>query len=132
MVKGKRGWIRIVEAFIAILLVTGVMLYLYNTQIGPSRRAEQLYNFQKTILDEIALNDVYRTAVLAENEETIHNFVASRMVPGFEFKVRICDVGDICGLSFYEEELYSSDRIISATLETFEPKKVKIFMWRER
>ena len=30
MLQGKRGWIRIVEAFVAILLITGVLLLVMN------------------------------------------------------------------------------------------------------
>ena len=130
MLKNKRGWLRIVEAFIAIMLIMGVLLILYSRGIEP-RRAEEIYNFQKTILDEVAANPGLRENVLSENEQAVEDFVRDSIPAGFSFEVRICEPGDICGLPDYHEELYASERIISATLQTYNPKKVKLFMWRE-
>jgi hypothetical protein len=132
MKMNKKGWLRILEAFIAIILIAGVLAFVYSRTIGkPTDRAEEIYKLQKTILDEIAADPQFRNASLQMDEVIISEFVGDRVPPGFNYTVRICDVADICGLPYYKKEVYSSERIISSTLEEYDPKKVKIFMWRE-
>jgi hypothetical protein len=80
-------------------------------------------------LDEVAQG--YRGDVLSSNTDNIESFVAGRIPSGFEYEIRICEVDDICGLDFYKEEIYSSERIVSSNLTEFAPKKLKIFMWLE-
>ncbi|MBD3247200.1 hypothetical protein GF378_01110, partial [Candidatus Pacearchaeota archaeon] len=56
MFKDKRGWIRIIEAFIAVLLVAGALLIVINQgYIGKADISEQVYEVQLAILREIEL-----------------------------------------------------------------------------
>ena len=131
MKKDKKGWIRIAEAFIAVTLIASVLVVLYVKTVQIPQEREDLYNLQKTILDEIAANPGLRNYVLVNDSEKINSFVKDRVPIAFNFTVRICQTNDVCGLQFYEKEIYSSERIISANLKAYEPKKIKIFMWRE-
>jgi len=131
MKKDKKGWIRIAEAFIAVTLIASVLVVLYVKTVQIPQEREDLYNLQKTILDEIAANPGLRNYVLVNDSEKINSFVKDRVPIAFNFTVRICQTNDVCGLQFYEKEIYSSERIVSANLTAYEPKKVKIFMWRE-
>lgn len=133
IMREKRAWIRIVEAFIAIILITSILIFLYSRTIEKPRRAEEIYKLQKTILDEIAADQGLRQAVLdgkPEDIKDIKDFVRERVRSGFTFEIKICEVEDICVLDEYREEVFSSEGIISATLEKYEPKKLKIFMWK--
>ena len=56
----KKGWLRILEAFLAIMLITGVLLVLYSRNLNTNRGGE-IYNLQKSILDEVAEDDEMRT-----------------------------------------------------------------------
>jgi len=127
-VKSKKGWIRILEAFLAVALISSVLVFLYVRTITP--RGEDVYNLQKTILDEIAASPILRNATLNSDNNTIMNFVKERIPSGFEFTIRICEPEDICSLPEYKEEVYATERIISSTLLEYSPKKVKIFMWK--
>jgi len=127
----KKAWLRIVEAFIAIILIASVLIVIYSRTIEKPSKSESIYNLQKTILDEIAVDIELRQNVLDNKTENIENFVSERIPAGFKFSVRICDLNDICGLQEYKEEVYSSERIISSTLQEYNPKKLKIFMWEE-
>ena len=129
--KNKRGWLRILEAFIAIILITSVLIVLYSRTIEKPRRAEEIYNLQEIILDEIADSLELREAVLNNRIEEIESFVSGKIPGGFAFSIKICEVEEICELEEYKKEVYSSERIISSVLEQYEPKKVKIFMWEE-
>ena len=136
--KNKNAMIRILEAFIAIVLITTVFAVLYSRTISKPGRGEQIYNLQEGILDEIASDDALRENILSENADLgeIKDFVSKKMTPGFNFEVKICDVEIICELDDYKgiegKEIYSNERLISVTVTQqtdFKPKVVKIFMW---
>ncbi|MEK6820604.1 MAG: hypothetical protein AABX71_02730 [Nanoarchaeota archaeon] len=129
---GKKGWLRILEAFIAIILIAGVLIVLYVRVIEKPREVEELYNLQETVLEEIASSNELREAVLNNQREKLIDFIAERVPAGFTFNITICEVGEICALEKYRGEgveVYSSERIIAGTLEEYNPKKIKIFMW---
>jgi Ni,Fe-hydrogenase I cytochrome b subunit len=129
--KDKKGWIRIAEAFIAVTLIASVLVVLYVRTVQIPQEREEVYNLQKTILDEIASSPELRNYILVNDSEKMNSFVKERVPVAFNFSVRICQTNDICGLQFYEKDIYSSERIISANLTSYEPKKIKIFMWRD-
>ncbi len=66
LIKNNRGWIEIVEAFVAILLVAGVLLILANKgYLGKTDISEQVYTAQLSMLREIETNDAFRAEILA-------------------------------------------------------------------
>ena len=63
--RNKRGWIRVVEAFVAILLITGVLLIVINKgYIGKKDISKQVYDTELSILREIELDDGLRNQIL--------------------------------------------------------------------
>ena len=133
MVANKKGWLRIVEATIAILLIASFLTFFYIRSNQYSQKEKEIYNLEKIILDEIANNPELREKVLEENETAIMEYVKKRKPAGFNYTIKICDIGVVCYPSTYlGEEVYSDSRIISSTLKEYEPKQLRIFMWREK
>lgn len=130
MIKEKKAWIKIVEAFMAIILILGVLLILSYTDILNKKGANNIYQFQKTILDEVASNQEYRQKILNIETAEIKEIISSKIPLGYGYDVKICEINEICSLSEYIEEVYSSERIISSTLDLNNPKKLKLFMWK--
>ena len=65
MINNKRGWIKIVEAFIAVLLITGVLLVIINKgYIGKQDISSKVRETLTAILREIQLDKDARTEVL--------------------------------------------------------------------
>jgi len=129
--ENKKGWLRIIEAFIAILLILGVFVVIYSKVIDRPQKSDYIYNLEKGILDEISFNPDLRAAVLnmnVINEAKLKTFIIARTA-GFNFTIKICEPEDICSMETYKKEVYSSERVISSTLEEYRPKKLKIFMW---
>ena len=133
VIRDKKGFLRIVEAFVAILLIIGALLIVYTRVLPGPQVPSQVYNFQKTLLDEMAANETMRNYILQSNLGPVQDFIGARVPAGFEYEVKICEPGNICPSTEYHEEIYSTERIISVTLEQEElkPKKIKIFMWRQ-
>lgn len=145
----RRGWIRIVEASVAILIVFGALI-VFRTN-GATTTTRDLNDRIYPILDEIAKNNVLREEVLnydisaglenSENAEIISNlkdFIRTKISDkNLNFDVKICSGEEICGLENYPSDagnnLYSAERIVTASVENpnFEPRKVKMFLWEK-
>ena len=61
----KKGWIRIIEAFVAILLVAGVVLVVVGRGNFQREDISQIFHDAEfSILREIQLNDTLRNEIL--------------------------------------------------------------------
>jgi len=131
----KKGWLRILEAFIGIILITGFLLFVIAKQTTKVDVGEEIGKLQEVILNQIANNESLREAVLDGDPEPhlIRNFVESRTPNGFESEINICRVDNVCGPENYHKEMYVREVIISTKIEVgtgVNPKKLKIFIWR--
>jgi len=128
----KKALLRIVEAVLAILIIASVSVYLYSQQVRKSNIQEDIYNLEDSILREISSNNELREDILKGNLTNANRTIESRMPGSLEFTTRICEPEEVCGMPTYlglKKEIYAKDTFISATLETYSPKKFKIFMW---
>lgn len=143
----KNGFLRIVEASIAVLIIFAAILLLL------SRRGEitetDFNAILVPILEEIAKNLSLRGEILTYNTTNftavgneliindLENFVATRITnPSLNYSVVICEL-TLCPLDVYPKNingnLYSNERVISTNLteSKFSPKKVKVFLWKK-
>lgn len=155
MIKSKRGWIRIVEAFIAVLLVTGVLLIFINNGYlgqGKSDYSEKIYNAQISILREIQLDPDLRVEILSVKSESMP--VSSNLEGVFPQQVlnkinervteyqylnctaSLCELDKVCSYSSEvpNKNIYAQAVAISAEpsdpkLITFSPRQLKLFCW---
>jgi hypothetical protein len=133
----KRGWIRIVEAFIAVLLIAGVLLFVINKgYIGKRDISEQVYEVQLSVLREIELDSDLRLQILKSEEgsvpEEVVNKTNERMPDYLECTSRICDLEVVCPIPegyFIEKDIYAQAVAISAEGEEYGPKQLKLFCW---
>ena len=142
--KSKKAWIRIVEAFTTILLITGVLLIVLNKGYLPKEDISQgIYEEQQWILREIQLNDSLRESVLSFDLNSLpiewDNFpqdlkdkIISKTPGDLECIAKICNINEICVLSeISDKDIYAQKVIITATLEKYSPRQLKLFCWRE-
>lgn len=142
--RNKRGWIRIVEAFVAILLVTGVLLILINKEyIGKKDISSKVYKVQLSILREIQSDTGLRKSILEttapmewDNENfppDVKNKIIERMPNYLDCRVMICMMDEICMLDEYiGKDVYAQSVGITVILtqeEEFDPKQLKLFCW---
>jgi len=131
----KRGWTRIVEAIIAIMIIASALIVITQTQEKNKSEKEYVTEIERTILTELAANSEMREKVIEENESAIEKFVRERMPLSLNFSVKICNVSDVCNLESVEhppdKNIYAEDIMISSSLADLSWKKVKIFAWRK-
>ena len=137
LLSNKRGWIRIVEAFIAVLLIAGVLLFVINKgYIGKRDISEQVYKVQLAILREIELNSTLRLQILTSEDytvpEDVRNKISERMPDYLEFTSAVCDLEELCPIpegSPVEKDIYAQSVAIAAEAEKYNPKQLKLFCW---
>lgn len=130
----KRGWIRIVEVVIAILLIIGFLIFIYIGMGGRVSKQDYIYNLERTILEELSRDNSMREKVLAgdETDAELLKFIEDRLVRyNLNFNIRICPPEEACGLDSWpdSQEVYAEEILITSTLESYNPKKLKLFVW---
>ncbi|MBU3906660.1 MAG: hypothetical protein KKA64_00225 [Nanoarchaeota archaeon] len=145
--KNKRGWIRIVEAFVALLLIIGVLLIVINKgYLGKSDISEKVYEAEKSVLREIELNDSLRKEILGVDlpaeggvkldddkmpqdvKKKIINWVPSYL----ECTAKLCRMDELCKMdSYLDKEVYAKSVGITATLQNYSPRKLTLFCWEK-
>lgn len=142
--KSKRGWIRIVEAFTAILILAGVVLIVVGNQgISKSDNSEQIKNAEISVLREIQLNETLRAEILstsgviewndfASSAPQTKGYIEEQRPNYLDCSAKICSPGDFCLLDNNEEKnIYAESITISSTLSQFNPKVLKMFCWEK-
>lgn len=143
MVKNKRGWIRIVEVFIAILLLASLttMIIRNEKSIQEKSKSEEIYKEQETALEIIRLNETLREKILkvtvpiesteAEFPLEINNTLRNTISNYLECYAKICNLNSECNLKDKsEKETYVASAVIFANNEEYNPKELKLFCWR--
>ena len=140
--KQKKGWIRIIEAFVTILLITGILLIVLNKgYISKNDNSQKIYENEQGILREIQLNNSLRQEILNMGvlpvewnnfPENIKNKIISETPSYLNCEAKICGANEICVLSeISNEDIYVQKTIITATLEKYNPRQLKLFCWRK-
>lgn len=128
--KDKRGWIRIVEAFVAILLIAGILLTIFNKGgIERNKQSDEIYAKEVAILTGIQLDDSLRRYILASqigvesDNETfplpVKTYIEQRKPGYLSCKAKICDVNEICLLNQeVQGDLYVRSVLINSGVQS--------------
>lgn len=132
----KRGWLRVLEATIGILLISGVVLVMYSRNLQTVDLEDQMYDLQKEILWDISQDSSLRTAVLQDDFDTVNKYVGSEIPDAYRYELKICNITDSSGnlVECYMEgdansNVYVEETTISSSLTTYAPKRVRLFIW---
>tara|TARA_Y100000310_G_C20462680_1_gene706124 strand:- start:481 stop:906 length:426 start_codon:yes stop_codon:yes gene_type:complete len=127
----RKAWLRIVEAFLAIIIVLGAVLVIMVRQKPNVDISESIYERQGQILDLISKNEELRNEVLIEKTDKI-DLAILELVPGnWNYSTNICNITLICPnpKEVYDTEVYSREKMITANLTKYAPKKLRFFVW---
>lgn len=138
--KSKRGWIKIIEAFVSILFLIGVVAIVIQSDNFYSKEEPILEKKQTEILTGIQMNESLRGEVLTtadymnSTNPTFSTALKSHLsltpINNAECYLVVCPASSECGSETSEDELYSKSVLITSTLSTYNPKKVKIFCYK--
>lgn len=134
----KRGWIKVIEAFVTILLIIGVLIIVINQTRGKEDISSKVYNTELAILREVELNDSLREEIVNVEPPinwdnlppNVKNKIIQRTPQYLDCQAMICAPSDSCDLDDYlEKDIYVRFVLITSTLENYQPRKLKIFCW---
>ena len=140
--KNKKAWIRIVEAFVAILLIMGVLLIVMDK--GYFKREDisaEVYKIELSILREIQLDNELREEILNTNPLPVEwddsdfpleikNKIISRLPTYLDCEAKICAINETCVLDeIFDKEVYAQSVSIIAGLIEYNPRQLKLFCW---
>lgn len=143
---GKRGWIRIVEAFVSILILLGVILFVVDRgSFNTSEDSAEVYDMEISVLREIELNDQLRSEAILIDETKLSNpmdvyspdfpvnikkKVLERVPEYLNCTANICLLRQVCPLNqFVEADVYAQSVAITANITNYNPRQVKMFCW---
>ena len=127
----KKAWLRIVEAFLAIIIILGAVLVIMIKQEPKTDISESVYERQGQILEIISKNEALRNDVLIEKTDVIESTILE-LVPGnWNYSINICGLTLICPnpVQVHETEVYSREKMITSNLTKYAPKKLRFFVW---
>ena len=141
--KYKKGWIRLVEVFISIILLGGVLLIVTTRNSAYSTEVQdEISEREVAILRDIELNNTLRTEILSIPQQSLPlewgsfvsqlEEVADRigvLTPAnLECRAKMCLVLDNCIMDWSPDgDVYAKSVIISADLDTYSPRQLKLF-----
>ena len=147
-IKNKRGWIKMVEAFVAIVLITTVLLLVLNqTKFQEKTLTERIYEEEIEILRIIQLDETLREDIMGvsfndlpilwtdfdSNDLTdAKSKIEDKTPPGLVCVANLCSLEDACLLGEeVSEQVYVQQALISSDLNDFSMRKIKLFCWGE-
>jgi hypothetical protein len=140
----KKGWIKIIEAFVAVLLVTGVILIALNRGYVETKDiSAKVYEIELSILREVKLNDDLKNDILNStglpldwnNEffpQEVKNKILTRIPNYLDCEAKICTIDSTCDIErYFDKNIYAQSVTIAPTLTLEEPvyRKLKLFCW---
>ncbi len=143
MVKNKRGWVKIVEAFAAVLLISGVALLILGTgNFKKNNSSEKIYEDENTLLNKIQSNNTLRNKILEINSfpiewedanfpPIVYDTIQIEAPQYLLCEGKICEINDLCLRQYEEISIYSKEVIVSANLTNYSPRKLKLFCWEK-
>lgn len=132
-----KGFLKVVEATIAILLIFGALLLISSkTRSGVEENLENVLN---PILKEIAHNSSLREEIIKNSTDVLtrlEDFFRERINnPSLNYSVVRCELNEPCSLGFVSDvrgDIFASERVISSAIgeASYRPIKIKVYLWK--
>lgn len=126
-----KAWVRIIEAFIAVLIITGGFLVILSRESKiDNYSSDKIYEKQRNILDIVVNNESLRDKIIIGENQEANNAIALMVSNNWNFTTNICNVNEICNSGTpNDREVYVSEIIVSSNLTQYSPKKLRFFVW---
>lgn len=144
VIKNNKGWVKIVEASIALMLIAGILasVMIERTSVVKEEVSSVVFSKQNSILREIQLNNSLRAEILDATNLPVNweNFSSSGLVnvknainihtqDYLICQAKLCEVKEICALDNPElnKDLFVQNILISSNLDKYNPRQLKLF-----
>jgi len=134
--KNKKGWVKIIEAFVAILILLGFLMVIISQHRYSNEEKIFMKKNNAEILKGIETNSTLRNAILSESlpsnssqpsfPENVKEYLLAKTLPGEICSLYICELGETCLMQDVGKETYSNEVLLFAG-STYSPRKLKLF-----
>ncbi len=134
VIKNKRAWTAIIEVFVSILLIAGIMTIIVNSNVVQKPKiGEQTYKDQSLTLKIIQMDDEMRTDILNNQvSEDINNTIKNTIPEYLECETKICELNSECNLNIIpEKEIYADSILITTDMINYNQKELKLWCWEK-
>jgi len=130
----RKGIVRIIEAFLAVLIVMGGILFIMAKQQAVPDIGDDVHEKQRQVLDIIVNDDGLREEIVkigGEENVAVNTKIGELVPPIWNFSTNICGLSEICPnpVNIYDRNVYSTEVVVSSTLDIYSPKKLNFFVW---
>ncbi len=145
-IKNKKGWIRLVEAFVSIVLLASIVLIVSSANSSPKLNLqEEISQRQVAVLRDVQLNDSLRAEILSINIDALplewegFESDAPLLKERIEFlspnelecSAKICVINEPCTIDDDGKEIYAKSVVISANADYYSPRQLKMFCLKD-
>jgi len=138
--KNKKGWIKIVEVFMAIALLLGFLMVIIWAMDRSEKNMFLTEENNIKILKGIEIEPSLRNSVLSleipsysdgENFPTeLEEYLSNNTLLGQECLLYVCEATGECNMEVdLNKEIYSSEILIFSNLTSYFPRKLKVFCY---
>ena len=140
----KRGWLKVLEVFMAILLLVAILTIILNNQDASNKKkSEEIYKQQAFALRIIQLDDNLRGKIMSVDSNylptdsdnnfpsDINNSINNAMPDYLICKSMICLFGNKCvlGSAPAKKDIYVKSVLITTDGTGYETRELKLFCW---
>ena len=136
VIKNKNGWTSVIEVFVSILLISGIIALTINSStLQKPKISEQIYSSQILTLKIIQIDDELRADVLDGQVSAEINNTIDQTIPNYlGCKSKICNFPSECNLdpeAIPNKEIYEKSILITTNMASYNPKELKLFCWEK-
>lgn len=138
MVMDKKGYLKTLEAIIAIIIILLVVYAIIPKYVEPKPNPPlAVQDAQRFILSDISNNDTLRVMILTDNPNVaaeVQKTIQAHMLPNYDFACAICPQTSACiQPTPFDKTVYMNDIFIASspglTLAEQKPKIIRFWMW---
>lgn len=139
----KKGWIKIVEALVSILLLIGIILIVISYQTSIKEPHPTIEEKELEILNNIEINQTFRSEILLETTIPINstdnnfptalkNYLNESTPEALNCTLKICATNSTCLYeNNFDEDVFAKEILIIANKDIYNPRILKIFCYRK-
>ncbi|MFC1710832.1 hypothetical protein ACFLZJ_01605 [Nanoarchaeota archaeon] len=137
----KKAWIKIIEAFVALILVAVVIIIIVSQgYLSLKDTSQDFFSKEVVILREVQLDDGFRTSILSSDipvewddagfPPDVKTRITERTPTGLNCSAKLCALDGLCGLTTSPDTaVYAKSVVISSDITTYSPRQLKMFCW---
>lgn len=141
--KNKKGWIKIVEAFMAILLVAGItLIVIEGRDLQTQNQGDAIREIETSLLRQVQLNNSMRQEIVATSGEvewgsidfpTTKAYIIDNIPASLNCQAKICGPSSLCSLeTLPDKSVFVETVFISTDLNgPPNPRVLKLFCWEK-